>query len=510
MRKPLHFTILFFFTLFINTINGQEILKKAKCHSTENLMHQIAEHPEMRQSIEGIERQIAQFTTDNHVITRGGQITIPVVVHVVYRTDAENITIAQIQSQIDALNRDYNKQNSDISKVPTDFSGVAANCQIRFQLASRDPQAKSTTGIVRYATTKTNWGAKDDIKLPSKGGFANWNPSKYLNIYVCNIGDNILGFSSFPSSPENLDGIVIDYTAFGTLGTARSPFNKGRTCVHEVGHWLNLLHVWGDIDCGTDNVEDTPQQKQAHYGSISTPQYSTCTGKTTRDMSMNFMDYVHDDCMFMFTEGQKKRIQAIFAYVRTSILTSDGCTDVAPTTCTVDKPTITNIKTTSANITWNEIMGMKKYTFEYKLAGTTQWTVSQTSQFSIAISGLKSGAIYSCRLKGDCNDSNYSDEITFNTASVSDAQKADSTNFSIYPNPVVHDVNIMFEVFQDGLVNVQIFDSNGILRTQAAKNITKTTPAVSFDLTELPSGYYLVVAEKDGKRAVKKLLKVND
>ena len=190
-------------------------------------MRQVAEHPEMLQKKEAIERQTAQFMNDNSVQLRGGQITIPVVVHVIYRTNAENITVAQIQSQIDALNRDYNKQNTDITKVPTEFSGAAADCQIRFQLAARDPQAKPTTGIVRYATNKIAWGANDDVKKANKGGFANWDPTKYLNIYVCNIGDGILGYASFPSSPAYLDGVVVDYSVFGTIGTARVPFNKG-------------------------------------------------------------------------------------------------------------------------------------------------------------------------------------------------------------------------------------------------------------------------------------------
>ena len=153
---------------------------------------------------------------------------------------------------------------------------------------------------------------------------------------------------------------------------------------------------------------------------------------------------------------------------------------------------------------------MKKYTCEYKLESLPIWTVSQTSNFSLTINGLIEGATYRCRVKGDCTDSEYSEEVIFKTPSKPQQRVAESKVFAIYPNPVVHDVNIMFDVLVDGLVNVQIFDSFGVLRTQVAKNITKTTPAVSLDLTELPSGFYLVVAEKDGERAVKKLLKVND
>jgi Pregnancy-associated plasma protein-A/Secretion system C-terminal sorting domain len=502
--------LLFLSPILIGSIKAQQPPEKTRCHSHENLLRQLEKHPEMRQKMESIERETAQFALANRVQTRGGQITIPVVVHIVYRTGTENITNAQVQSQIDALNRDFNKQNTDISKVPTEFSSLTADCQIRFQLASRDPEANPTKGIVRYATTKTSWGANDDIKRPAKGGFANWDPSKYLNIYVCNIGGGILGYSSFPSSPVELDGLVIDYKAFGTTGTALAPFNRGRTCVHELGHWLNLVHTWGDLDCGDDYVSDTPPQKSASSGAITTPQYSNCSGKQTRDMSMNFMNYVYDDYMYMFTQGQKTRIQAIFTATRASILDSDGCLDAKPTTCNLDKPIIKNINSTSTNIIWNEILGMKSYTCEYKMDSMTTWTVTQTSNFSLTINGLVPGKTYSCRVKGDCIDSEYSEEVTFKTPTTLQTRVAETKSFAIYPNPVVHDVNIMFDVQDDGLVNIQIFDSNGVLKTQIAKNITKSTPAVSFDLTELPSGFYLVVAEKDGERAVKKLLKVSN
>jgi hypothetical protein len=511
MRKTIHtIATLIFIPLFVVAINAQQTTQRAKCHSHENMMHQMAEHPEMLQKMQAIERQTAQFSKENRLETRGGQITVPVVIHIIYRTDAENISVAQVQSQLDALNRDFGKQNTDISKVPSEFASLSADCQIKFQLAARDPQANPTTGIVRYKTTKTSWGATDDVKRVNKGGYANWDPSKYLNIYVCNIGQGILGYASFPSSPVYLDGVVIDYTVFGTIGAISANFNKGRTCVHEVGHWMNLIHTWGDLDCGDDYVNDTPQQRDPHYGNVTTPQYSNCTGKQTRDMTMNFMDYVNDNCMYMFTTGQKVRIQAIFASNRASILTSDGCLTAKPLTCNVGKPTVTDIKTTSANVTWNEILGMKKYTVEYKMPEETKWTVTQTTNQTLSINGLIGGATYQCRVKGDCAESAYSQDVTFKTPTALQARATESTGFAIYPNPVVHDVNIMFDVKQDGPVHVQIFDSNGVLKTQVAKNVTRNTPAVSLDLTEYPSGFYLVVTEKDGQRAVKKLLKVND
>ncbi|MCP2029035.1 hypothetical protein L1276_004214 [Flavobacterium sp. HSC-32F16] len=231
-----------------------------------------------------------------------GKIEIPVVVNVLYRTTAENISATQIQSQIDVLNKDFNALNSDYNSVPALFAGVKANIGITFVLDQ----------IIRKSTTKTSWGTNDAMKKTAQGGLAPTSPTTKLNIWSCTIGNNILGYAQFPGGASSTDGVVIDPRYFGLSGAANAPFNLGRTGTHEVGHWLNLRHIWGDATCGSDLVADTPTHNEENYGNPAYPHYSTCSG-TPVEMTMNYMDYVNDNAMYMFSTGQKNRISAIFA-----------------------------------------------------------------------------------------------------------------------------------------------------------------------------------------------------
>ncbi|UWY27847.1 zinc metalloprotease [Flavobacterium sp. TR2] len=230
-----------------------------------------------------------------------GKIEIPVVVNVLYRTTAENISNAQIQSQIDVLNKDFNALNSDYNNVPALFAGVKANIGISFVLDQ----------VIRKSTTKTSWGTNDAMKKTAQGGLAPTSPTTKLNLWSCVIGGGILGYAQFPGGASATDGVVIDPKYFGLSGSANAPYNLGRTATHEVGHWMNLRHIWGDATCGSDLVADTPTHNTANYGVPAYPHYSTCTG-TPVEMTMNYMDYVDDAAMYMFSTGQKNRISAIF------------------------------------------------------------------------------------------------------------------------------------------------------------------------------------------------------
>ena len=247
--------------------------------------------------------QIESFT--EQAVAQGrlvnGKVVIPVVVNVLYKTSAENISATQIQSQIDVLNRDFNATNSDFGSVPALFSGVAANVGISFELAS----------VVRKSTSKTSWGTNDAMKKSSRGGIAPTSPSTNLNLWVCTIGGGILGYAQFPGGSSATDGVVIDSKYFGLSGTANYPYNLGRTATHEIGHWMNLRHIWGDANCGSDLVSDTPTHDSANFGSPTFPHYSTCSG-TPVEMTMNYMDYTDDRAMNMFSNGQKSRMAALF------------------------------------------------------------------------------------------------------------------------------------------------------------------------------------------------------
>lgn len=269
------------------------------CASHEVLEEQLRANPELALKMNKIEDFTSKAIVEGRLVN--GQIEIPVVVNVLYRTAAENISLAQIQSQIDILNQDFNAGNSDYNSVPALFSGVKANVGITFVLDQ----------VIRKSTNKTSWGTADAMKKTNRGGLAPTSPTTKLNFWVCTIGGGILGYAQFPGGSSATDGVVCDSRYVGNTGTATSPFDKGRTATHEVGHWMNLRHIWGDATCGSDLVSDTPTHNTANYGIPAYPHYSTCTGSPV-EMTMNYMDYTDDAGMYMFSTGQKSRMDAVF------------------------------------------------------------------------------------------------------------------------------------------------------------------------------------------------------
>ena len=289
--------------------------KRRQC-GTMVLHEKLSErYPSYRRNQDRIEQGIRRSILSGQAERLLGKlITIPVVVHVVWKKPEENISDAQIKSQIDVLNKDFRATNPDTSKAPPVWTGLVASANVKFALAKTDPAAQKTTGITRTNTTRSSFGTADDVKKTSKGGADPWPTDRYLNIWVCNLAENLLGYAQFPGGPPATDGVVILYTAFGTTGVAAAPFNLGRTATHEIGHWLNLRHIWGDRnDCGgTDFVTDTPKQQLPNTGKPTFP-HVTCNNGPNGDMFMNYMDYVDDDTMFMFTPGQVVRMNATLA-----------------------------------------------------------------------------------------------------------------------------------------------------------------------------------------------------
>ena len=269
------------------------------CASQEVLEAQLKADPTLALRMNEIEAFTEKAMLTGRLVN--GKIEIPVVVNVLYKTAAENISDAQIQSQIDVLNQDFNATNSDFNSVPALFSGAAANVGITFVLET----------INRKSTTKTSWGTRDAMKKTKQGGLDPTSPTTKLNMWACTIGGGILGYAQFPGGSTATDGVVIDSKYFGLSGSNAYPYNLGRTATHEVGHWMNLRHIWGDTTCGSDSVTDTPTHNTANYGVPVYPHYSTCTG-TPVEMTMNYMDYTDDRGMYMFSNGQKSRMDAIF------------------------------------------------------------------------------------------------------------------------------------------------------------------------------------------------------
>lgn len=266
----------------------------------------------------------------------GGQTIyrIPVVVHVVWNAPMQNLSNAQVQSQIDVLNEDYRRMNADAANTVASFTGVAADCGIEFCLASVDPNGMPTNGITRTQTGVFGFDPfSDNIKSTAAGGIDPWPAQDYLNIWVGPLVPfGLLGYATPPGTPANIDGVVVAFGQFGRPGIQpiAPGLDQGRTCTHEVGHYLNLLHTWGTTGgCGDDDlVTDTPNCSGPNMGCSLTT--SSCG---TLDMIQNFLDYTPDNCMNLFTQGQATRMRALFAPggARVSLLSSPAACQTTPT-----------------------------------------------------------------------------------------------------------------------------------------------------------------------------------
>ncbi len=380
-----------------------------------------------RQTQNFIAQRVAMGNVSNRTATT--LYTIPVVVHVVYNTAAQNISDAQIQSQIDVLNKDFSRTNTDAGNTPAAFAGVAADFQIQFQLATVAPNGSATNGIVRKSTTKTyfEYGGADAngvfVKQSSQGGDDAWNTSQYLNMWVCNFGgasSSLLGYATFPSDAGTYkDGLVMGYNYFGVT-TAGGVYGYGRTTTHEIGHYFNLRHIWGDASCGNDLVSDTPTQQTSNFSCPSYP-HVTCSNGPNGDMFMNYMDYVDDQCMNMFSNGQKSRAHALFQTggARVSLLTSPGLG--TPSGCGVASGlSSSSITTTSATVSWSAVSGATSYNLQYKPTAGATWTTVSTAGTSYALSGLTAGTAYQFQVQSVCasGSSAYSAAASFTTTSV--------------------------------------------------------------------------------------------
>lgn len=269
------------------------------CASQDVHERQLRENPLLAQKMAEIEAITQEAILTNRIVN--GVLEIPVVFNVLYRTTAENISQAQLQSQIDVLNADFQGTNADYNSS-NPYNSVRGAINVKFILDN----------VVRKSTTKTSWGTNDAMKKTASGGIAATSPTTKLNYWVCTIGGGILGYAQFPGGASATDGVVVDSKYTGTNGTASYPFNKGRTATHEIGHWMNLRHIWGDANCGSDLVADTPTHNAPNSGVPAVGHRSTCSGQPL-EMFMNYMDYTDDRGMYMFSSGQVSRMAAIFS-----------------------------------------------------------------------------------------------------------------------------------------------------------------------------------------------------
>ncbi len=522
------------------------------CNTMEVLQEMMKQDPNLMENMEAIEAQTRFFVENNKEVT--GVITIPVVVHVVYRTSIENISDAQILSQIAVLNEDFRRLNADRFNTPSDFTSVAADVQIEFCLASVDPQGNTTTGITRTATNATSFGTNNAVKFASQGGVNAWPSDSYLNIWVCTIGNNILGYAQFPGGSAATDGVVIDYRYFGTNGTATAPFNLGRTATHEVGHWLNLRHIWGDGGCSVDDfVNDTPLAGGPNYtGSPCIyPGPNSCSpkgrnkGNDLPDMFQNYMDYSDDGCMNLFTLGQTARMRALFdaSGARATLLNSNGCgtggggggNPPAPTcfdgiqngnetgvdcggpdcqpcqnTNACNPPTGLTASSRKggreANLSWNTVSGALSYDVNV-YSGVQLYASGTVTSTSATVGGLSKGSSYTFTVSANCSGSSS----TVSTASFTARLAQENAFFeeaTLFPNPSNGVVQVSFtspvDVSNASLMVTSITGS--ILQIEQFAVVAGQND-YEIDISSYSTGVYIVVIDMQGERVNLRLLK---
>ena len=340
--------ILFVLLISSNLIFAQDNPKK--CMTTKLVKEELKNNPEyelMRQNLINYHQEHKNVNN-----TKQAVIEIPVVIHVVHRTQDviganTNISILQIEDQLRILNEDYSKTNPEFPNPPRNtFVSLAGNPELQFCLATIDPNGNPTSGITRTATAQLNWDADDDsnttchqsngMKKTSCGGKDGWNPSKYLNIWVCDLTNSLgggmtLGYAYLPglladfnSSNDYKDGLVVDYRYFGTVGVA-APSSDGRTPTHEIGHYFGLMHTFCEdtdsqgnpICCDNDDtnwggyVDDTPASEGIYFGAVTASttnntcndlSYSNVFNTDVFDMDENYMSYAANT--WMFSQGQ--------------------------------------------------------------------------------------------------------------------------------------------------------------------------------------------------------------
>ncbi|ARV16902.1 zinc metalloprotease [Polaribacter sp. SA4-12] len=282
-----------------------------KCYSMQELNRQLKENPGLYKKMYNAELHTRKHTAKGKPTGGGGSnggggdtdvdvtivadnlgvVNIPVYIHIVY-PNASSISNSQVTSQMSVLNSDFSSTNVNQLPSGTTFANDATDAGFSFTLA----------GTFRHDDATSSWGTNNSVK----SAYPPITPETHLNIWVCNIGGGILGYAQFPGGAASTDGVVLGGDYFGVTSGV---YGAGRTATHEVGHYFNLRHIWGDGRCRQDDfVADTPSADSSNGGCPTFPSISC----KTADMTMNYMDYTYDACMYMFTDGQRNRMRAIF------------------------------------------------------------------------------------------------------------------------------------------------------------------------------------------------------
>ena len=525
--------ILTIITLALLIAGNARLHAQNKCGTFEKHLHRLSCDPDYKKKFEEFQRQ--DFSTIAPEMVNDTTIVIPVVVHVIYQTPEQNVSDEQVQSQIDVLNEDFSGNNASSMNIPPVWTPLLTDSKIRFQLAARDPLGNRSNGVKRVSTAITEFSLFDPaIFFDSLGGSTAWPNTQYLNIWVCKIEGNALGFAAYPGTNASEDGVVINYSAFGRKGTVQAPYDYGRTCTHEVGHWLVLNHIWGDdnencngrdFPINQQAIDDTPNQAGSTFRCKSFPALDACSPTVPGIMYMNYMDYTDDKCMMFFTPGQiirmrntlngpRSLLQSSVAAVLPSPYIHDLSIDsvlnpvrVAGERCL--KPVI-RLKNNGADTVYATSVeyglygGLRKKTIVSEVIAPGSSVLDTLAEIGTA----EGSQVMEFRLPD--NDDQLVNNYRSSGFKVDGSSVADCSNLmqlEIYPNPVLGNapftVKCLFEETQESVV--RIFDSAGKLMFEKSYPVN-SGDEITLQLQGCAAGVYFVQVAGEKYTAAKRLL----
>jgi hypothetical protein len=463
--------------------------------------------------------------------------TIPVIVHIIHGGEnvgvMPNISQEQINSQILSLNADFAGNGFNVNNLPSGFFNDKADCHITFAMAQLDPhgEALQEAGIERInwhdlgpgnnPLTAFNSPAFQKFFDDSIKPKTIWDPRFYFNIWVSDVKSTVdlLGYATFPigtgltgiynGNGEMLDdGVWIWVSSFGTTGSLHPQYNKGRTATHEIGHWLGLRHLWGDVNCGEDYCSDTPKQQTSNLNCPSFPQTS-CDNEPNGEMFMNFMDYCDDPCLYMFTWDQMQRMHTALdkGTYRSQLTASSATLTGLPLQAPVAAFTMT--QTACANLAvdvTNQTTGMPGSYYKWQVEPTEGYMVfpsamAEEPDFVFTVPGTYTVNLLAANSFA-ADSKNVVIEVQDCGIPVGIDVRAPKSLFVIAPNPSDGNVTITGDFGESTKVEVELFDALGSIVYLG----TFGPESISLQLNELPGGVYFASIRRENHREVKKLV----
>ena len=507
-----------YYILLLQTIFLSSLAQNRKCETISLQKWINNSNPILKRRIEDIEsltQQSLNSQKGSSIVTP--VIIIPVVVHVLYHNAVDNISDEQIKSQIDVLNEDYSAINSTIIDIPSVWQNFINDSKIRFQLAKQDPIGNFSDGITRTFTGNVEFAYNDtSIFFDAAGGKNAWPDSSYLNIWVCSLKDNVLGFAALPGTSQFRDGIVIINTAIGRVGHLKKPYNLGRTSTHEIGHWLSMRHIWGDDNgaCNADptqgdGIADTPDQGDSHFRCPGFPSLDNCSSVSPGVMYMNYMDYTDDKCMMFFTPDQTKKMYTTLNVARSSIKNSNGSIALNSISKELSIDSILSPVTLAANRCFIPIIRLanegntpiSNIPIRYSINSGIEKiyicldTIAPHSNLIIhlpTISGIFGENLFEARINiVDSNSVNNYSSSSFRVNSTS-ITNCENSGIQIFPNPLIglNSINIQTKFSESQQTSLRLFNAIGQLIFEKKENINPGD-MFTISLQGMSAGFYI-------------------